>query len=141
MERPPERRFFVLFTLYWLPVLLYVTMMLALSSRPYLTPPFEFKFGDKVLHVLEYFVLGILFVRALRATMRIPLPLVAALAALAFDALSGFAWLVIFGIVVGTGEEYLQSFVPGRVSSPFDLLADTVGLALAQIVYLAFTRE
>ena len=129
MERPPERRFFVLFTLYWLPVLLYVTMMLALSSRPYLTPPFEFKFGDKVLHVLEYFVLGILFVRALRATMRIPLPLVAALAALAF------------GIVVGTGEEYLQSFVPGRVSSPFDLLADTVGLALAQIVYLAFTRE
>ena len=33
VERPPERRFFVLFTLYWLPVLLYVTMMLALSSR------------------------------------------------------------------------------------------------------------
>ena len=46
-----------------------------------------------------------------------------------------------FGILVGTGDEYFQSFVPGRQSSPFDLLADTVGLILAQLVYLAFTRE
>ena len=129
MERPPERRFFVLFTLYWLPVLLYVTVMLVLSARPYLKPPVEFPNSDKLMHVLEYFGLGVVFARALRATMRIHLPLVAALGALAF------------GIVVGTAEEYMQSFVPGRVSSPFDLLADTVGLALAQIVYLAFTRE
>ena len=129
MQRPPERRVFVLFTRYWLPVLLYVTVMLVLSARPYLKPPVEFPNSDKVLHMLEYFGLGVLFVRALRATMRIHLPLVAALGALAF------------GIVVGTCEEYLQSFVPGRVSSPVDLLADTVGLVLAQIVYLAFTRE
>ena len=61
--------------------------------------------------------------------MRITLPLVAALLALSF------------GILVGTGDEYFQSFVPGRQSSPFDLLADTVGLIVAQLVYLAFTRE
>ena len=129
MERPDVRRFFALFMFYWLPVLLYLTVMIVLSAQPYLTPPFEFPQSDKLLHTLEYFGLGVLVVRALRATMRIGLPLVAALLALSF------------GIVVGTGEEYFQSFVPGRVSSPFDLLADTFGLTLAQLVYLAFTRE
>lgn len=129
MERPQERRVFHLFLLYWLPVLLYLTVMLVVSAQPYLTPPFEFPYSDKLMHALEYFGLGILVARGLRATMRIHLPLVAALLALSF------------GIVVGTGDEYFQSFVPGRVSSPFDLLADTFGSMLAQLVYLAFTRE
>ena len=129
MERPAQRTFFQLFLVHWLPVLLYVTVIAVVSAQPHLKPPMEFRFSDKVMHVLEYFGLGLLVARALRATMRIHLPLVAALLALAF------------GIVVGTGEEYLQSFVPGRVSSPFDLLADTAGLLLAQLVYLAVTRE
>ena len=129
MERPQERRVFHVFLLYWLPVLLYLTVMIVVSAQPYLKPPLEFPNSDKLMHVLEYFGLGLLVARALRATMRIHLPLVAALLALSF------------GIVVGTGEEYFQSFIPGRVSSPFDLLADTVGLMLAQLVYLAFTRE
>jgi len=129
VERPPERRFFTLFTRYWLPVLLYVTMVIAISAQPYLVPPVEFRFGDKLIHVLEYFVLGVLIARALRATMRLHLPLAAALIALSL------------GIIVGTGDEYLQSFVAGRQSSALDLFADTVGLAVAQLVYLAFTRE
>ena len=129
MERPPERRFFTLFTRYWLPVLLYVTMVIAISAQPYLVPPMEFRYSDKISHVIEYFGLGVLIARALRATMRLPLPLAAALIAMSL------------GIVVGTSDEYLQSFIPGRTSSAFDLLADTVGLALAQLVYLAFTRE
>jgi VanZ family protein len=124
-----ERRFFRLFLLYWLPVLVYLTVIIVVSAQPYLTPPLEFANADKLMHALEYFGLGILVVRALRATMRISLPLVAALLALAF------------GIAVGTGDEYFQSFIPGRTSSPFDLLADTVGSALAQLVYLAFARE
>ena len=129
MQRPPERRVFVLFLRYWLPVLAYLTVMLVASAQPYLKPPFEFRNSDKIWHVVEYFGLGLLAVRALRATFRLTLPLAAALCALSI------------GIVVGAGEEYLQSFVPGRVSSALDLLADAGGLVLAQLVYLAFTRE
>jgi VanZ family protein len=129
VERPQARRFFSLFLLYWLPVLLYLTVMLVVSAQPYLSPPLDFPNADKLMHVLEYFGLGILVVRGLRSTMRITMPLVAALLSLSF------------GILVGTGDEYFQSFVPGRQSSPFDLLADTVGVAIAQLVYLAFTRE
>ena len=129
MQRPPERRAFIVFVRYWLPVLVYLTVIVVLSAQPNLKPPFEFNNSDKLMHVLEYFGLGVLVARALRATMRLSMPLIAALCAMSF------------GIIVGTGEEYFQSFVPGRVSSAFDLLADTAGLALAQLVYLAFTRE
>lgn len=129
MQRPPERRAYIVFLRYWLPVLVYLTVIVVLSAQPNLTPPFDFSNSDKLMHVLEYFGLGVLVARALRATMRLSMPLVAALFAMSF------------GIIVGTGEEYFQSFVPGRVSSAFDLLADTAGLAFAQLVYLAFTRE
>ena len=129
MQRPPERRVFILFLRYWLPVLVYLTVMLVASAQPYLKPPFEFRNSDKIWHVLEYFGFGLLVARAARATLRLTLPLAAAMCALSI------------GIVVGAGEEYLQSFVPGRISSALDLLADTGGLALAQFVYLAFTRE
>jgi len=115
--------------LHWLPVLVYVTIILALSAQPYLTPPFKFANADKLCHVVEYFGLGVLVARAVRASFRLAVPLAAALLALSL------------GIVVGTGDEYFQSFVPGRESSALDLLADTAGVALAQLVYLAFARE
>jgi VanZ family protein len=119
----------MMFLLYWLPVLAYITVIITLSAQPYLEPPIKFQNADKFYHVLEYFGLGVLVARAIRATMRLSLPLFAALIALSI------------GIVVGTGDEYFQSFIPGRQSSAFDLLADTIGLLVAQLVYLVFARE
>jgi VanZ family protein len=114
---------------YWLPVFAYVTIILVLSAQPQLEPPFHFPNADKVFHGLEYFGLGLLSTRALRATLRVPVPLAAALIAMSF------------GTLVGTGDECFQSFIPGRDSSALDLLADTAGLLLAQAVYLFFIRE
>ena len=129
VRRPGERSGFMMFLLYWLPVLAYITVIITLSAQPYLEPPIKFQNADKFYHVLEYFGLGVLVARAIRATMRLSLPLFAALIALSI------------GIVVGTGDEYFQSFIPGRQSSAFDLLADTIGLLVAQLVYLVFARE
>ena len=128
-RRPPQRKFFELFMSFWLPVLLYTTMIVVLSAQPNLKPPVRFENSDKVLHVLEYFGLGILLVRALRTTFRITIPMNACLFALCL------------GIGVGTGDEVFQSTVPGRECSGLDLAADTVGLALAQLAYLALMRE
>ena len=128
-HRPPERRFFSLFLRYWLPVMAYVTVILWLSSQPYLQPPLHFRNSDKVAHILEYSVLGFLLARAWRSTMRIRFALGAAMIALAM------------GIAIGAGDEFYQSFVPGRDSSVFDLLADSIGLALAQIAYLLIARD
>jgi VanZ family protein len=121
---PPKRRFFVQFTIYWLPVLAYLTAILWLSSEPNLRAPTLFHLTDKFYHVLEYFGFGVLLARALRSSMRIREPLFAGLIALAMV------------MVVGASDEYFQSFIPGRDSSVFDLLADTAGGAVAQLVFI-----
>jgi VanZ family protein len=127
-RRPPERRDFELFLRFWLPALAYVTLVLWLGAQPHLRAPFPFHNGDKLAHILEYGPLGFLFARALRATLRVRIPLVAATMAVAL------------GVLVGATDETIQRFTPGRESSLYDMAADTVGLTLAQIVYLRVTR-
>lgn len=128
-RRPPPLRFFTLFMRYWLPVLIYITGIIALSSRENLQPPVQFFLSDKVYHLFEYLVLGVLLVRALRASFRIAQPLVGALIAISI------------GIVIGTGDELFQSTIPGRETSGFDLLADTAGVTLAQLIVLVLKRD
>ena len=127
--RPPERRFFLLFVGFWLPVLVYVTVIFALSSQQHLQPPIIFPNADKLLHAGEYLVLGLLLVRAVRATLRVSRPLFAATIAICLV------------VVVGAADESLQSLIPGRQSDIFDLLADVLGGAIAQIVYVTFVRR
>jgi VanZ family protein len=129
VTRPPKRRFFVLFMGFWLPVLAYVTVIFALSSQAYLPSPIRFTYGDKVAHLGEYLVLGLLLVRAMRASLRVSRPLFAAMIAIGLV------------VIVGASDEFLQSFIPGRTCDVFDLLADMVGGAIAQLVYVTFVRS
>jgi VanZ family protein len=117
------------FVAYWLPVLVYVAVIFTLSGQPHLQPPFEFRFSDKLAHLVEYAILGALLARAVRTTARLDWPLTAALLAL------------LLGMVVGVADEMFQSFIPGRDSSGLDFAADTLGLVLAQMVYLAVVRD
>jgi len=114
---------------FWLPVLVYVTAIFTLSSQPQLRPPLQFTFSDKVIHIGEYLVLGLLLVRAMRASLRVSRPLFAAMIAIGFV------------VLVGAADEYYQSFVPGRTCDFFDFAADVAGGALAQWVYVRFVRS
>jgi VanZ family protein len=130
VTRPPERRFFILFLRFWLPPLAYLTAIFTASMQPNLHAPLEFQNGDKLIHVVEYLVFGLLLVRALRAHLRVGRPLFAAMIAMGF--------VVLTGVV----DEYLvQAHIPGRQCSVFDLLADTVGGAIAQALYVTFARK
>ena len=129
MARPPERRFFILFVAFWLPVLIYATAIFAVGSQPYLQAPLAFQYSDKLMHVAEYLVLGLLLVRALRATLRVSRPLFAALIAIGVVA------------VVGAADEYHQLFVPGRQGDLLDLTADVAGGAISQLLYVGFVRS
>jgi hypothetical protein len=129
VTRPPKRRFFVLFMGFWLPVLAYVCIIFAASSQPHLQAPLRFANGDKIAHLGEYLVLGLLLVRALRATLRVSRPLFAAMIAIGLV------------VIVGASDEFLQSFIPDRTSDVFDLLADVLGGAIAQVVYVMFVRS
>jgi VanZ family protein len=129
VTRPPERRFFVLFMGFWLPVLGLVAAIFAVSSVPHLQAPLHIANGDKICHAAEYLVLGLLLVRALRATLRVSRPLFAAVIAIGLV------------VVVGSADEFFQSFVPGRQCDILDVLADTTGGAIAQFVYVMFVRS
>ena len=117
------------FARYWLPVVAYVALIFVLSAQPGLNPPVRFQNSDKLLHLLEYGVLGLLFARALRASMPARSWLFTSLLALGV------------GLGIGACDEYFQSFIPGRDSTVFDWLADGTGLTFAQLVYLAAARE
>ncbi len=128
-ERPAATPSAVLLTRYWLPVLMYVSLILIVSAQQDLQVPIQFHNADKFYHVLEYLGLGVLLARACRASLRSHVPLHWARTTL------------VVGVLVGASDEIFQSTVPHRTASIYDLLADATGLLLAQIIYLLVVRE
>ncbi len=114
-----------IFLRYWMPVCAYAGPIFYLSSQPHPEddlPSFVLSVSDKVLHVVEYAVLGGLCYRALcRGTneswgnMALPLA-------------------VVFTSLYGISDEVHQSFVPFRDSSWLDWVADTIGAAVGASV-------
>ena len=128
-QRPPELGFFRRFIHYWLPVLVYLTVIFSLSAQPNLRPPVNFRNSDKVYHLLEYFGLTVLLARAFRAGLAARPALLAAAG----------SWLL--ASLVAASDEVFQRSVPGRQSSVFDWAADTLGAALATGLIIWLTRE
>ena len=120
MSRP-----FARWLLPWLPSLAYMALIWALSSqsRPMELPDVPMK--DKVAHCLEYGVLAVLNLRALRQTFVWP-----RLRSVAIAVLLTSAW--------GFFDELHQAFVPGRFSDVYDWIADTVGaITFASVAAIA----
>jgi VanZ family protein len=106
----------------WAPVLFYAALIYFLSSVSFHFPWFQNaqkSHADKLVHVVEYSVFGILLCRALGAQSF-------------FKSSAGllFMAVVLAGALYGASDEFHQSFVPNRDSSPVDVMADTVGSAL-----------
>lgn len=117
------------FAVTWLPVIVYVAIIFVLSAQPNLRPPFHYQNSDKLMHLLEYGGLGVLLVRALRASLPGRGVVFVVCATLAI------------GMAVAGLDEKFQSFIPGRDSSVFDWVADSCGLCLAQLAYLVILKD
>ena len=107
----------------WLPVIIYCGIIFTMSSFPVQLPDAKISSFDKLVHVAEYAVLGLLIARAfkiqkLKATSFITILFAAELA-----------------LLYGAIDEIHQVFVPGRFASILDLLADGAGGLLGSIVY------
>lgn len=102
-------------------------LILAGSSVPGQSIPTVFKLTpDKLIHVLEYFILGWLLIRWL--SRQFPHPLIA------------------YGVLlIGTGcaalDECWQSFIPNRFSDIWDAAIDVVGVALGIFVFTFFAGK
>ena len=114
-----------LFLWYWAPVLLYAALIFYFSSLPYpedKLPDFVLKkVSDKLLHLVEYGVLGVCCYRAFRW------------AAGATSARYAVVFAIMASSFFGMTDEIHQAFVPFRESSWLDWVADTVGAAMGAV--------
>lgn len=115
------------FWLYHFPVILIACVILTLSSIPRLNPPdLGLEFQDKIFHVIAYLALGITLCHSASAFY------------------SNFLSQALFSIGIGLPfaalDELHQAFIPGRLASVFDFMADGLGILLAILFYLWFIR-
>ena len=90
----------------------YVVLILIGSSIPGGAVPDVFRLTwDKLLHVVEYCILGILGFRYLSIILKQPL-----------------FGIIIIGITIGIIDEIYQSIIPGRFTSSIDVIADGIGV-------------
>ena len=104
---------------------LYIFLILIGSSIPGKSVPTVFAFAwDKLLHVIEYFILGILGYRAYENSYKYITIIIP-----------------IFGIVFGCIDEIWQSFIPGRYPSYYDVIADGIGVILGVVTIHMIKKE
>jgi len=108
----------------WVPVVLYAGFIFYMSSLMMVGLPSLFPHADKLIHLAEYALFGWLLARALKYS---------------FDKLDNakLYYLVIFiCLLYGVSDEFHQSFVATRLSSVWDVLADTLGGLLGVFLFL-----
>lgn len=97
---------------YWLPVYLIAFIIFYFSSLSNVPEPFLVKTPDYLKHFVEYFVLSIFVFRAFKHT--------------AIFSEKHLLWTFIFITLFGISDEIFQAFVPGRESSVFDVMYDSI---------------
>lgn len=98
------------------PAVLYALVIFFMSSLPGSEiPDIPFRFGDKLVHALEFGLFGIFLYRAFRFLRPHPNP---------------FRMTLALGFMFAAFDEFHQLFVPGRFCSAGDFLFDCIGLAI-----------
>lgn len=100
---------------------LYLLLIIMVSSIPGKSLPKVILFSpDKLLHILEYGIAGLL----------------------AFMSFKSFRIPIIMGILAfAILDEYWQSFIPGRMSSFYDVIADMIGFSLVMGMMYYISRK
>ena len=121
------RKYFIRF---WLPVLIYLALIFILSS--FSAPIFAetpIPFLDKLFHMVEYALLGFLFIRGFKNS-----PL--SLSSVKFISLA-----VALSTLYGMSDEFHQYFVPNRDASLADILFDCIGSMIGSTIYTVLWRK
>ncbi len=123
----PPRSKASLFFKYWLPVILYVGLIFGASSVPGRDIPTLFPGSDKLEHLTEYSLFGLLLGRAFRFTI---------------GGGRGKFWslaTVLLGGFVGGMDELYQRLTPGRTSDIRDWAMDITAVTLA-VLFTQYVR-
>ena len=105
---------------YRIALLIYMIVILGLSSLPGDNIPKSWLLSfDKLIHLVEYFILGALLMKSMKNISTKML-----------------IFVIPFGLFFGIMDEYLQSFILGRFSSSLDVLADTIGVVIGSLLVI-----
>lgn len=121
---------------HWIPAILYAALIFVLSSIPGdglpvipfgldFLPAWIARHPDKIIHAIEYGILGWLCLHAVARGSPLRFP-AAALAAL------------LLASAYGASDEWHQGFVPNRRCDVGDWMADTTGSLLAILILYRF---
>ena len=106
------------------PVFAYAGLIFFLSSMSRFPEEVSLFFGfDKLAHFVEYYIFGWLLYRWFSTPDRV------------WGRRGARFMTLLVGISYAVGDEWHQSFVPGRDSSVFDALFDAAGIAAAAATY------
>ncbi len=112
----------------WLPVALWMVVIFTLSGISIQDDRLEFfRFQDKIIHLLEFGVLGLLMVRAVYLG--------------GSRSRKAYWWCIGLAILYGALDELHQYYIPGRTVELTDLAADGLGVFLLAWAYLASRGE
>ena len=118
-QRDPSRLSFHSILRYWLPAFGYVGLIFSLSSIHGQDIPGNIPYLDKLAHLLEYSLLGLLLGRAIRFTLDGKGKAAASIST------------VLLGAAIGAADEFYQRRVPGRTSDVRDWMVDVTAVALS----------
>lgn len=116
------------FIRYWLPILLYCSIIVYLSSQSYPSrhlPSFFSGISDKLVHGIEYGILGILLFRAFQQT---------------HPTVGSIGLAIVCALAFGISDELHQWFVPHRQADIWDVLADTLGATFFVFTWIFMTK-
>jgi VanZ family protein len=116
--------------IFWVPLLAWFLVIHNFSATPATDlPKVGIPFADKAFHMVEFFVLGVLLIRAFDKS----------------DFKVSLAKLVILAIIIalcyGGFDELYQRTRPDRTCDFFDFLADSVGSIVGIIIYMADRKD
>ncbi|MBN2366711.1 MAG: VanZ family protein [Calditrichaeota bacterium] len=120
-------RYFIRFHL---PVLIFVVGIFILSSIQDISPPdLGFKPQDKFYHLVFYFVFGFFIVRSFRHMAGLPK-----------IRQNAVLFSIVFGSLYALSDEIHQYFVPGRLMSYGDFVADTMGILVGVLAFKYYAQ-
>jgi len=109
-------------------LIFYVIAILVVSTIPGgAIPKLKIFSFDKILHIIEYFILAFLAINALKIVST-----------------KAVILIVIIGIAYGGFNEIWQGAVAGRYASIYDAIANGIGMILGSMVtlkYLIFSHD
>ncbi len=129
------------FFYYWLPVFVYAGLIFYLSSLSTVPAQIIVTTKDWVLHMIEYAILSMLLLRAFGKSENTMLKF----EKLKPESMTLKNWAAILAILIATiygiTDEIHQYFVPGRVMSGFDIVADFLGSIIAVVTIMVLSTK